>query len=67
MLHWDGVNTHPLIMILLACNADGTNKLQPLVIWNSKNPHCFKNGTKYVAKKKKKKKKPLNKPTLFTN
>jgi hypothetical protein len=51
MFHSDGVNIHPLIMILLACNADGTNKLQPLVTGKSKNLHCFML-TNYVANKK---------------
>jgi hypothetical protein len=29
--------------ILLACNADGSDKITPLVIGKSKNPRCFKN------------------------
>jgi hypothetical protein len=42
-------------MVLLACNADGIDKLPPLVIGNSENPCCFKNirklTIKYVVKK----------------
>ena len=29
--------------ILLACNADGSDKITPLVIGRSENPRCFKN------------------------
>ena len=29
--------------LLMACNMDGSEKLDPLVIGKSKNPHCFKN------------------------
>ena len=32
--------------LLLACNMDGSEKLEPLVIGKSKNPRCFKNVTK---------------------
>ncbi|XP_041082893.1 tigger transposable element-derived protein 4 [Polyodon spathula] len=31
------------VTLLLACNMDGSEKLQPLVIGKSKNPPCFKN------------------------
>ncbi|KAK1157956.1 tigger transposable element-derived protein 4-like [Acipenser oxyrinchus oxyrinchus] len=31
------------VTLLLACNIDGSEKLQPLVIGKSKNPCCFKN------------------------
>ncbi|MGH0117396.1 UNVERIFIED_CONTAM: hypothetical protein FKN15_034583 [Acipenser sinensis] len=31
------------VTLLLACNIDGSEKLQPLVIGKSKNPSCFKN------------------------
>jgi hypothetical protein len=51
-----GKNSKERITVLLACNADGTDKLPPLVIWKSENPHCFKNvrqlPTKYVANRK---------------
>ena len=29
--------------LLLGCNMDGSEKLEPLVIGKNKNPHCFKN------------------------
>jgi hypothetical protein len=51
-----GKNSKERITVLLACNADGTDKLPPLVIGNSENPRCFKNvrqlPTKYVANRK---------------
>ena len=31
------------LTILLACNADGSDELTPLVIGKSQNPRCFKN------------------------
>jgi hypothetical protein len=46
-------NSKERIMVLLACNADGTDKLPPLVTGRSENTRCFKNvrqlPTKYVA------------------
>jgi hypothetical protein len=51
-----GKNSKERITVLLTCNADGTDKLPPLVIGKSGNPHCFKNvrqfPTKYVANRK---------------
>jgi hypothetical protein len=51
-----GKNSKERIMVLLACNADGTDKLPPLVIGKSENRCCFKNvrqlHTKYVANRK---------------
>lgn len=42
--------------MLLCCNADGSEKLKPLVIGKSEKPQCFKNvktfPTKYLANKK---------------
>jgi hypothetical protein len=44
------------IMVLLACNADGSDKLPPLVTGKNESPCCFKNvrklPTKYVANRK---------------
>jgi hypothetical protein len=51
-----GKNSKERITVLLACNADGTDKLPPLVIGKIENPRCFKNvrqlSTKYVANRK---------------
>jgi hypothetical protein len=51
-----GKNSKERITVLLACNADGTDKLPPLVTGKSENPCCFKNvgqlPTKYVANRK---------------
>jgi hypothetical protein len=51
-----GKNSKERITVLLACNADGTDKLPLLVIGKSENPRCFKNvrqlPTKYVAIRK---------------
>jgi hypothetical protein len=54
---WDsGKNSKERIMVLLACSANGTAKLPPLVTGNRENPHCFKNvrklPTKYIASRK---------------
>jgi hypothetical protein len=42
-------------VVLLACNADWSDKILSLVIGKSENPHCFKNvrelPTKYVVKR----------------
>jgi hypothetical protein len=38
-----GKNSKERIMVLLACNADGTDKLPPLVIGKSEYPRYFKN------------------------
>jgi hypothetical protein len=46
-------NSKEMIMVLLAYNTNGTDRLSPLVTAKSKNPCCFKNvrklPTKYVA------------------
>lgn len=42
------------ITIFLGCNMDGTDKVKPLVIGHSKNPHCFKRLTVSTTKKKNK-------------
>jgi hypothetical protein len=51
-----GKNSKERITVLLARNADGTDKLPPFVIWKIENPHCFKNvrqlPTKCVANRK---------------
>jgi hypothetical protein len=51
-----GKNSKERITVLLACNADGTDKLPPLVIGKSEDPRCFKNvrqlPTKYLANRK---------------
>jgi hypothetical protein len=51
-----GKNSMERITVLLACSADGTDKLPPLDIGKSENPRCFKNvrqlPTKYVANRK---------------
>jgi hypothetical protein len=53
--HKSRKNSKEIIMVLLAYNANGTDRLSPLVIANSKNPCCFnvrKFLTKYVAIRK---------------
>jgi hypothetical protein len=45
-----GKNSTERITVLLACNANGTDKLPPSVIEKSEIPHCFKN-VKTVAHK----------------
>jgi hypothetical protein len=51
-----GKNSKERLTVLLACNADGTEKLPPLVIGKIENPCCFKNvrqlPTKCVANRK---------------
>jgi hypothetical protein len=51
-----GKNSKESITVLLACIADGSDKLPPLFIGKSENPHCFTNvrqlPTKYVANRK---------------
>jgi hypothetical protein len=51
-----GKNFKARIMLPLACSADGTDRLPPLVMWKKENPHCFKNvrklHSKYVANRK---------------
>jgi hypothetical protein len=51
-----GKNSKERITVLLACNADGTDRLPPLVIGKSENPCFFKNvrqlPTKYVVNRK---------------
>jgi hypothetical protein len=50
-----GTKSKQRVTVLLACNADGTDKLPPMVIGKYKNPRCFKNvrtlPTKYEANK----------------
>jgi hypothetical protein len=49
----DGIKSKQWVTVFLACNADGSDKLSPLVIGKYKNPCCFKNvkrlPTKYEA------------------
>jgi hypothetical protein len=45
-----GKNSKEGIMVLLACSANGTEKLPPLVNGNSENPHCFKTVRKLPTK-----------------
>jgi hypothetical protein len=51
-----GKNSKKRITVVLDRNADGTDKLPPVVIGKSENPCCFKNvrqlPTKYVANRK---------------
>jgi hypothetical protein len=48
-----GMKSEHRVAVLLACNADGSDKLPPLVIGKYRSPRCFKNvrrlPTKYKA------------------
>jgi hypothetical protein len=38
-----GIKSKQRVTVLLMCNADGNDKLPPLVTEKYKSPHCFKN------------------------
>jgi hypothetical protein len=40
---YGGIKSKQRVIVLLACNADGNDKLPPLVTGKYKSPHCFKN------------------------
>jgi hypothetical protein len=45
-----GKNARKKIMVLLACSADRTDTLSPLVIGRSEKAHCFKNVRKFLTR-----------------
>jgi hypothetical protein len=45
-----GKNSKEMIMVLSLCNANGTDKLPPLVIGKSEHSHCFTNVRKLPTK-----------------
>ena len=45
-----GTKSKQWVIVLLACNADGSDKLPPLVTGKYTSPHCFKNVKNLPAK-----------------